>query len=248
MGDFTFNGVTASSMGLTVEYVPDMAINRKRMTTHVVPGRNGVLHQWDGSFEPTVRRYVCWFKHTPVATQAHTIAQWLQGAPVDARLEDDYDPAFFRKATYTGPADVQNCLERYGRITVEFEVGVAWLKAGEEIFETDVPYGERGQVELVNPAPFDSHPLIRLVGSVSGLLIVNGQPLVVRFPGTEDHTIFIDCELQECWEIVDGAEVYSNTYIGSDGSIYPSLHPGLNLVVITGGLTHISITPRWWTV
>ena len=46
----TFDGVNSDDLGVIVERIPNPQIAARRANTEVVPGRNGVLLQDDGSF------------------------------------------------------------------------------------------------------------------------------------------------------------------------------------------------------
>ena len=59
--------------------------------------------------------------------------------------------------------------------------------------------------------------------------------------------VYIDCELGECYKIVDGTIVSLNTYIDL-GSDIPKLAPGTNTFSIDNTITDLTVTPRWWKV
>ena len=254
MGDFSFNGVSASDMGLVVERYPDQHTPRKRMTVISIPGRSGDLHYWDGSFENFTQRYACWFKSAPVSLQARRIKQWLLSAPAGARLEDDYDDAVFHLATYRGGGDIESCLNRFGRFTVEFDCAApAYLKSGELAFELSSKTGEAAEVFglLNNPSAWPSLPLIEVTGITSGVVYIGDSALMVRFPGVNElRTFYVDCDTREAWEIVDGTEVSRNEWI-TVGE-FPQIAPGRNEVSFLNngntGIQSVRITPRWWTV
>ena len=59
--------------------------------------------------------------------------------------------------------------------------------------------------------------------------------------------VYIDCELGECYKIVDGTIVSLNTYIDL-GSDIPKLAPGTNTFSIDNTITDLTVTPRYWRV
>lgn len=246
MSDFIFNGISAESMGLRIERYPIIRKPRKRLTPVTIPGRNGNLHISDGSYEDVVIRYECWWKNKNSAYStgrtAHEIAEWLYAAPVGARLEDTYDSTVFRTATFQGPLDIENILGRFGRVTLEFQCRPeAWLKSA----ETAVRFTRSGGF-LNNATPFVTKPLIHVVGAISGGLRVGNSTLLLIFPGTETHEIWIDCEEQEAWEIVDGVEVSSNAYI--DGADFIEIQPGRNDVSFPNSFELVEIYTRAYTL
>lgn len=246
MSDFIFDGVSAEEMGLRIERYPIIHKPRKRLTPVTVPGRNGSLHISDGSYEDIVIRYECWWKNKSASYStgrtAHEIAQWLYAAPVGARLEDTYDSSVFRTATFQGPLDIENILDRYGRVTLEFQCRPqAWLK----VAETPFTFTKSGGF-LNNPTSWATKPLIHVVGAISGRLQVGSSTLLLVFPDSATHDIWIDCEEQEAWEIVDGVEVPSNSYIG--GADFIEIQPGRNDVTFPSSFELVAIYTRAYTL
>lgn len=245
MSDFIFNGVSAANMGLRIERYPDIPKPRKRMTEHTVAGRNGVLHQSDGTLEPVTLRYEVWWKNQnsnfSTARSAHEIAQWLYTAPAGARLEDTYDDAVYRLATFQGPVNIENILGRFGRLTLEFVCQPeCYLKSAE------ISLTFTGSGLLNNPTPFATKPLIRVTGSVSGVVAIGSKSMTVLFQGySDERTLWCDCENQEAWEEIDGVEVSRNEWITSGD--FPTIEPGRNDVRITGGITSVTIWTRAYT-
>ena len=240
MSDFTFNGISASSMGLNIERRPRQYVPRKRLTTHQIPGRSGDLHEWDGSWENFAMLYECWFKSDPVAAQAHKIKTWLSTAPVGARLEDTYDEEIYYRATYIGGANIENIHDRYGRFTVSFDCAPqACLKSG----DSALTFESTGYIQ--NPTDFPAYPLIEFTGSVSGSIQIGSVHMQILFPDEfTEHTIRLDCALREAWELADGQEIPTNTAVVSRE--FPVLMPGQNSVKITGGIDTVRVYPRWW--
>lgn len=246
MSDFWFNGVSAEEMGLRIERYPVIHKPRKRLESVTVMGRNGNLHISDGSYESIVIRYECWWKNLnanfSTARTAHEIAEWLYNAPVAARLEDTYDSAVFRTATFQGPLDIENILDRFGRVTLEFQCRPeAWLKSAENALTFTNSGG------LVNNAtPFPTKPLVRIVGSVGGLLKIGESFMVLRFPGTDTHEFWLDCEELEAWEVVDGQEVPSNAII--DDYNFLRIAPGTSKIEFPGGWDSVTVWKRGYTL
>lgn len=239
MSDFTFNGISASSMGLVVESRPPQHIPKKHIVRHKISGRSGDLTEWDGSWENFTQSYSCWFKSSPVSVQAHKIKSWLSTAPVGAKLEDTYDDTVYHHATYIGGADIENIHDRFGRFTISFDCTPrAWLKSG------DTPVTITDSDFVQNPTDFPAHPLIEFTGHVSGSITVGGKKMTIMFPDDADHTVRVDCALGEAWELVDGAEIPTNTVILSRD--FPVLMPGRNTISITGGIASVRMWPRWW--
>lgn len=248
MGNFIFNGVSAADLGLVVDRYPVQYAPRKRITTITIPGRSEPLHQWDGSFEPFMQRYECWFKSSPVAGAAHRVKEWLLSAPAGARLEDTYDEEVFHTATYAGGADIENSLDRFGRVTLEFECAApAYLKRGEE----PVRILPGTETIVRNDTPFPAYPLlaIRGNGNLGCVVTVGKHEIDVFWGGSGADWLYFDCKLHEAWEIIDGVEHPVNPQISIDIHSFPALEPGDNIVQVRGiGAEYVELIPRTWTL
>lgn len=248
MGDFCFNGRWASEFGLTVERHPRQFMPEKNLTTYEIPGRIDPLTQWDGRFKPYVQPYECWFKSAPVAAQAHRIKEWLLSAPSGARLEDTYDEDVFHTATYRGGAAIENCLDRFGRMTLEFTCAApAWYKHGQEPvrIESGVP------IIVRNDGFRPAHPLLQIHGSgkLGCVVVVGGHEIDILWGDSGTDLLYFDCALNEAWEILDGVEHPVNEKIQLSIHSFPALAPGDNLVELRGiGAEYMELIPRTWTV
>ncbi len=247
MGDhyFVFNGVSSLDMGLVVKKVPGRRIPRKDLETYRVPGRSEPLHVWKQSWEPYPVRYECWFLGDPPEKAIHAIAEWLHGAPVKSRLEDSYDTTVYRWATYEGGADVDMLMRTAGKFTVEFTVGAqGYLKS----YETAIVFAQSGGF-LNNPSPWATRPLIRAVTDgirVGGTINIGTSALTILFPGGGKYEIWIDCEEEEAWTVVDGGETSVNLWI--DGADFIEIQPGRNDVSFTNSFESVTVWTRAYTL
>lgn len=233
-------------MGLRIERYPVISKPRRRMEVISVPGRSGDLHIDDGSWEDIIIRYECWFKNKSAAWSttrtAHEIAQWLYSAPVGARLEDSYDTQVYRSATFQGGVDIENILNRYGRLVLEFRCDPrAFLKSA----ETALTFTSTGGV-VNNPTPFATKPLVRIVGSISGLLKIGDSSMLVRFQGMDVQELWVDCQEQEAWQVADGVETPCNAWI--DGQEFLEVAPGGNKIEFPNSFDEVQVWTRAYTL
>lgn len=239
---FEFNDTSSLDMGLHVAKRVKKRIPQKRVTTYSIPGRSSDLHQWDGAYENYEIVYECFFAPDTgkqLADRAHDIAEWLHNAPFESRLEDSYDDDVYRLGSYIGGAEIEDIMGAVGLVKITFDVAApAYLKSG----ETALTITNGGL--LNNPTARESLPLIELVGSVSGLVKIGDYSLTIVFPGMDTHTLLVDCDIREAWEVVDGVEVYSNTVVATKK--FPRIAPGTNKIEITGGIESVRVYPRWW--
>lgn len=237
---FTFAGQSSGDFGMRVEKYPAQGGATRKRTTINIPGRNGDLHYEEDAFENYKQKYQCYFhSDRPTPEQAHAIKGWLLSADGYQRLEDVYDPDCFRLASFVGPLDVENILNRYGRCTVTFDCAPqSFLKSG----EWPVSFDAAGT--LYNPTRFTAQPMITVLGSGSGKVSVGGTTVEIK---AIENQIILDCELMDAYrEVGDGAKENKNSSISAPE--FPVLQPGENTINWDGGITGLEIIPRWWTL
>ena len=97
---------------------------------------------------------------------------------------------------------------------------------------------------LVNPTPFEAFPLVQITGT--GTVKIGATTLTIS---TNDHPpIFLDCELMEAYQIVDGVVTSANNLITMDNHVFPILPPGASSIEASSGITGLIVTPKWWRV
>ena len=243
---FKFNDISSLDMGLVVEKVPGRHLAEKDLETYRVAGRSEPLHVWKQSWAPYPVKYKCWFRGNPPEKQLHEIAEWLHGAPVRSRLEDSYDTTVYHWATYKGGADVDMLMREAGKFTVEFEVGAqAFRKSAEIALLFTNPAGGL----LNNQSPWATRPLIRMISGgirVGGTVYIGAESMSLLWGDTARHEIWVDCEEQEAWEIVDGEERSVNFWIS--GADFIQIQPGKNYVSFTDSFESVAVYTREYTL
>lgn len=235
---FIFAGMNSRDFSLFVEHYPAQKGPKRKQTTVSVPGRNGDLHYDDGSFENYPQPYVCGFRgDLPTPEQAHAIKQWLFSSGAYQRLEDVYDREHYRLASFAGPLDIENQLNKIGKCVITFDCKPqSYLKSGDVPQRFNVP-------SILYNYNFPSKPIIHVYGSGDGSLTC-GTGTVQLFSVID--TVTLDCELQDAYR--DHGGILENW----NGKIYapefPVLQPGENRISWTGGVTQVEIIPRWWTL
>ena len=161
-GTIIFNGTSSEAFGLIVEQLPPSVHAPRRGDLISIPGRNGVIVREDGSFETYQQEYKISFSEAaqgidPYET-ARDIAVWLLGTPGFHRLEDGFEPDYFRMARYSGEFNVDTMLMEYGKATLTFDVQPQrYLKSG----ETPLTFTGGSMSSIVNPTQFEARPLLK---------------------------------------------------------------------------------------
>lgn len=241
MGTIFWNGVPSSSVSVVVEEPPNYrAAKRDYETTHI-PGRSGDLLVDKDSYRNVTRSYKIAFgslqkNHSEMAA---AVSEWLNSANGYARLEDTYEPEYYRMAFYKDDTDITNILNHLGRVTISFDcMPQRFLKSGERA----ITFTDKSFV-LRNPTSFTSAPIITVVGKQSGTITVNGLQLLVR---SIDDPVTIDCEL---WEVYSQG-ISHNAFVSwpNNERVFPKLKPGLNEFKLSEAITKVEVTPRWWVL
>ena len=237
MGVIFFNGVSSEELGIVVEHPPNYEIAKRRYETIQVPGRNSDIIIDNNCFDNVDRKY-------PIAIGqeggdftvfASRMADWLSSGSGYCRLEDTYEPDYYKMAVMSDPGEVINILQQAGRTTVTFNRRPErFLKMGEHYVTVN-----DGSV-LTNPTKYTAKPIIEVSGSGSGSITVGRRTIEIKDLA---NPIVINSELQEAYS--DGINQNSNI-IAPDG--LPILEAGENVISYSGGITKVAISPRWWTI
>ena len=161
------------------------------------------------------------------------VREWLQTATGYQRLEDSYDPEFYRLAYFSGPAEIENIMNQYGRMTISFMCKPQrWRKDGE------TPLLLTASQTIYNEL-FPALPLIKINGTGAGNLYVGGYTVEIL---SLDEYVMLDSDTQNAYK----GTLNKNSTISAPE--FPVLQSGDNVVDWDGNITSIEITPRWWTV
>ena len=235
---FKFGNKGTWDFDMRVEKFPSIGAPARKRQTVAVPGRSGELHLLQNAFDNYPQPYDCYFhSDRPAPEQAHAVKAWLLASGAYQRLEDTYDPEHFRLASFTGPLDIDNILNKYGRCTVNFDCDPrSFLKSGE------IPVTFEAAGQLMNPTAFESLPLITVYGTAAGTVTVGTATVEIR---SITDSIILDCETQNAYsQPGEGAPENKNESIKAIP--FPTLAPGINPISFSGGITKIEIIPRWW--
>lgn len=149
-------------------------------------------------------------------------------------LLDDYEPDYYRLAYYQGGFDAENRYTRLGKFDISFRCRPErYLIAGN--YDISVSSGET----ITNPTAYSAKPLIRIAGSGSGTLTVAGT--VMSFTGITDY-LYIDCDTMDVYR--QATENRNNLMTGS----FPVLPSGNSIITFSGGITSVTILPRFHVI
>lgn len=243
MGVVTFNGTTSESLGLIVQFIPSYEFPEREYQAVNIPGRNGDLVLDKGSYRNVERTYSfakIFQNGETFIDQANKIIAWLNSAKGYARLQDTYEPQYYRMAYYSNPGNLSNFYDTATLLDVTFICKPErWLISGEE-FVTKTT----GQT-ITNETDYDSNPVIKVnVNANTTATVAIGDYSMTIGPFESATEITIDCENKECYS----GNTLLNSKVSLSNGKFPVL-PGKAETTIT--LTNVSsfqIQPRWWTL
>ena len=234
MGVIIFNNKSSADCRIQVAHPPRYAYPERDYTITHIPGRNGDIIQDNGCYKNVERTYEVSFDapNEDFATYANAVSAWLHSTTGYARLEDSYEPNYYRMATYQESNIFENLYNQAGTATIVFECKPQrFLKTGDNTITI------QNSLTIMNPTGFEAYPLFKVTGT-SGVLTVNGNS--ITFSSIDDF-VMLDCELQDAYkETTNKNSTVSGTF--------PVLKPGSNTISWTGDISSVTMKPRWWTI
>lgn len=243
MGVIFYNGKSSLDYGIIVEHIPTTEFPEKDYEVIHIPGRNGDVYIDNDCYKNVTHSYdIATIADCPNKSFSYVtnqVSNWLHSASGYARLEDTYEPEYYRMAVYKESNIFQNIYNDAGRTTITFECKPQkYLKIGDNalIFEeVNTVYTFR------NPTMYKSSPIITVYGSGSVSFTINGQTISIN---NLDGFVTIDSEAQDCYK--NTINKNSDVSIGND---YPKLLSDQpNQIIFSSGITKIEVTPKWYTI
>lgn len=239
MGEVIYNGQSSKSFNLEVETFPEYHAPKRTYSKVHIPGRNGDLIVDGGCWENVTRTYLFAIGSydIPYYMFINKLSNWLHSSTTYARLEDSYEPDYYRLAVFLEEATMTNIYNHGSEISVDFDCKPQrFLKIGDEpIVITKSP------AAIQNPTGYISKPLIRVYGTGQGVLLV-GYDCTVSITDIGDE-ITLDSDIQDAYS---GLANKNSVVKVPDG--FPVLGPGTIPIGFSGGIKKVEVIPRWFTL
>ena len=239
MNYFEYKGIRSSDMGLRIESKNVFSGPEYEVDFLSIPGRDGDLIAGSGRFPNVQVTYSVFIPAKTISELSQKITAvkaWLySGLNSYHTLSDTYDTAFFRHAVFAGKLDIEDELNRIGIFTISFSCKpFRYDAAGTE--SVTLATGE----VLLNPYPFASKPILRIEGSGKGTLTIQSEGSNATWNFTAiDGYVEGDSEQMNFYKDTEP----KNDTVSGDG--FPLLYPGENTVSFSGGITAVTVIPRW---
>lgn len=159
MGVIIYNGISTADYDITVEQPPSYLGAKRDQEFKHIPGRNGDLIFDKGGYNNVNREYniAIGSEVKDFSLLSKLVSRWAYSSNGYARLEDSYEPDYFRLAAFDSELNLENVLNHMGRGTIQFNCKPQrFLKSGEVplVFEGNL----LGQ-KILNPTTQESKPL-----------------------------------------------------------------------------------------
>lgn len=237
MGIIIFNGISSQDFHIQVEHPPEYDAPEKDYDITHVPGRNGDIIIDKGSFKNTTRTYqiAIGSLQKEFAPMANSISEWLHSANNYARLEDTYEPEYYRLALYKDSLAVENILGHAARTKISFSCKPQrFLKHG------DYPIKTTSSVSLHNPTNFKALPIITVNGNGGATLRIGDYTVIIS---NITGSLTINSEIQDIYR-----GIVNQNFVATLNNGFPQLVPGDNEISYSGGITSMEVIPKWWTL
>lgn len=229
---FAYDNVPSYDFGF---YISDGNISdapARDVTSVEVPGRNGELTIDNGRFKNVTVKYKAYTLDGQDGNLRGMRNFLLSRAPKYCKLQDTLHPDEYRMGRFLsafGPDIV-------GRQAAEVELSFncrpeRYLVSG----DTEHTYTASGTI--MNSTSFEAMPIIKVIGAGS-LTVGNGIYTIAA----HDGTMQIDCDKQNAYEALSGADQNSLLTVTKWGGLVP----GINTITIGSGITSVVIIPKWW--
>ena len=229
--DFWLDGDNAFQHGIRLQREIFFSAPEPNVESFKIPGRNGEIVLSDGSFGNIEATAKCYCLDEDVASAITAVNAWLMCYSGYRRFETMMEPRIFRKARLKNGAKMEPRLGKINPFVLTFDcMPQKYYKIGEK------PIDISEEITLENLSPFIALPLIVLHGNGSGSVTVNDRTMTF----TDCNEVTVDCEEQEVYR---NSSNLNSTASGSFFQLEKS-----NNITISGDITSITLTPRWWTL
>lgn len=229
---FIFKNKRAKSKGIELQESISISAAVPNVDETTIPGRNGTLISYDGSYANRTITAWCYLLDHALEQGIDSINAWLLGQNGYFRFEDSNDTKHFMLARAVRGLDKNARMSLLNPFTLEFDAKPQrFLKLGEKAVDVT------STKAIYNPTSFPALPLLEISGSGDIAVTVFGITLNVY---GLNGVITYDAETDTAY---NGAQNLNSMVGTTDTLIIPK---GKNDITVTGSVTSLKITPRWW--
>lgn len=233
----SFKGIRNDDVGARLIKMPTRQETALRGTKQTLPGRDGILLVPTGYKEITIKQDMI----VPDNEDMPAVREWLSGS--GDLVFGDF-PEYAYDAMIISPFNMSSPMQRLEgqKFTVTFTCQPFRHLVKEKTIELTSGRVFNGQGDV------NSMPLIKVEGSGSETLIVNGRSMILTL--TSDVPLYIDCDAGTAYTMNNATLVFAGDQVIIEDDwfeLYPKSRDtsGWNNVNFTSGITKVTLTPRW---
>lgn len=231
---FIFKGKRGNSKGIELREPIRISAAVPKVDAVSVPGRNGDLHFYDGTYENRRIEMRCFLLTYEVERSRNDINAWLIGEKGYFRFEDTEDSKHFMLARARQGLEKEVRAGLLNPFDLEFDAKPQlFLKSGERALDVT------STMVVHNPTAYTALPILEIEGSGDITISLGGGVLYIY---DLDGTLIYDAESDNAYY----GDINLNFKVGSQG--VPCITPGYNNITGSGSITSLKITPRWWEI
>ncbi len=227
------DGTSNEYIGVKLQNAPVLSAATPKYTTVSVPGRNGALHVYDGTYESrslTADAYV--YRRDFVKNAFGKVHEWLFGSLGLRKIITSDDREHFYRGILANGAVVSTILDKMAPFSLKFECQPQrFLIIGEESITIN------SSTDIYNPTVFSAKPYIKVYGNGDGSIRVGEN---TAFLYNIDEYLCIDAETDNAYK----GNINKNNDIQMPSSLL--LKSGETNISFSGNIEKIEIIPRWW--
>ena len=223
---FIFNGIDSRLMGVIVTAMPPTVRAAQRIESVKVPGRDGSLHETDGSYDNYTKTMECAIKNRQ---KIDDIAAWLTGS---GEIIFSSEPDKVYRVTISNTISIAQMMRTFQKFQVSFDTYPFKYSVNrfDEALELEKP------AVILGKGTVHSQPVITVYGSGAVTLTINGKAYPLS---SVDGYVTINSEIEECYK----GNLNRNNIFSADE--FPRLEPGENAISWTGNVEKIEMQPNW---
>lgn len=232
---FTFNGYHSKDFYMYIENSVSFPTPEQDVTLVEVLGRDGDLaidNKRLKGVDFTVPVIVRPPSHVRLDNLATDIARWLKSELRWSPLQFGSNPQYEYEAMITSAFDIERTIMNHGRTVLTFRLKPHKHRVGQTA--QTIRNGGRLYNREIEP----SLPLIEIKGS-GQMKLYNNDKLWIELQDVQDE-ITIDSELMSIYE--GSRPAYRRVVNMND---FPVLDSGANIITWEGGVSKVTIQPRW---
>lgn len=248
---FWIDGICSDELNITVQGFPAFTAAEPRVTVYSIPGRNGDLTYWDGSYKNVVGEIKCFVAQTEGISDALAKINNLLAIGGYKKLILSSDLGRYRLARITNAAEIDIRMGVIAPFVLKMDCKPQRFFDGEEVVQLSGTGGV-----LYNPTRFTAKPIMRCYFSdaTTGATTLKIENTL----GTETINLGTSVAAGATWIDIDFEE---KSIINSAGDALAitsafqgvGLAGGDNTITVTTAtgsdrFTQIDVTPRWWTL